>query len=45
MLKGILNITICPQDDRFETLDVTDIHNKITYNILAHKHTNFNIFL
>ena len=33
MLKGILNITICPQDDRFETLDVTDGFREGYYDI------------
>ena len=33
MLKGILNITICPQDDRFETLDVTDSFREGYYDI------------
>jgi hypothetical protein len=33
MLKGILNITICPQDDRFEVIDVTSHYSDEFYDI------------
>ena len=33
MLKSILNITICPQDDRFEILGVNDSYKDGFYEI------------